>query len=108
MYTDPAMDLLLGEFTRDQMVAIFYHVNIPSADPFSNSFSLARQTYYSVTGTPCNFIDGEKYSGSYSDITRDAARYRTKINADLGVPSAFTLTMTGRIDTDEGFVIVES
>jgi hypothetical protein len=100
------MDILFGEFTREEMVAIFNH-SFPGS-PFWNIYAEYRAVYYGSTSTPDNRIDGDKFSGSYSDILLDADRYRTKINADIAAGSPVELSITGRLDATEGFVVVSA
>ena len=53
-------------YTRQDFVALNYHVHIPAPDPMVNPATLKRQEFYSVRSSPSYFFDGDSDGGGGS------------------------------------------
>jgi hypothetical protein len=70
-------------------------VEYHNGDNYANTYSDARNTYYNLTGFPTANFDGTNPSVGGSHTASMYTGYRTKVNARLAVPSAYTITATG-------------
>jgi len=53
-------------YTRQDFIALNYHVHIPAPDPMVNPATLKRQDFYSVRSSPSYFFDGDSDGGGGS------------------------------------------
>lgn len=53
-------------YTRQDFIALNYHVHIPAPDPMVNPATLKRQEFYSVRSSPSYFFDGDADGGGGS------------------------------------------
>ena len=53
-------------YTRQDFIALNYHVHIPAPDPMVNPATLKRQEFYSVRSSPSYFFDGDSDGGGGS------------------------------------------
>jgi hypothetical protein len=58
-----AFEAASERYTRNDFIALTYHVHIPLPDPMTNPSSLGRQDFYAVRGAPSYYIDGESFGG---------------------------------------------
>jgi thiol-disulfide isomerase/thioredoxin len=72
-----------------KMVAIKYHVNIPSACSGTTTETQARQQYYGVNSAPAARLGGNAYAGHPLNITQ------TMIDNEYARPAVFTIVPTG-------------
>ncbi len=66
-----------------------------NGDPYANTFSNARNTYYSINSFPTAYFDGANASIGGSNNTSLYPSYRTKVTNRLGIPSKYSITATG-------------
>jgi PKD repeat protein len=85
-----AHDLL----ANNQPVAIVNHHHIAS-DPWSNVYSEARYTYYSMPGTPTAHFDGLNRVVGGSGTTSLYSIYQPRVQSRISVPAHYTLSATG-------------
>ena len=50
-------------YTRQDFIALNYHVHIPAPDPMVNPATLKRQEFYGVRSSPSYFFDGDSDGG---------------------------------------------
>ena len=53
-------------YTRQDFIALNYHVHIPAPDPMVNPATLKRQEFYGVRSSPSYFFDGDSDGGGGS------------------------------------------
>ena len=53
-------------YTRNDFIALNYHVHIPAPDPMVNPATLKRQEFYGVRSSPSYFFDGDSDGGGGS------------------------------------------
>jgi len=58
-----AFDAAQERYTRQEFVALNYHVHIPAPDPMVNPATLKRQEFYGVRSSPSYFFDGDGDGG---------------------------------------------
>ena len=61
-----AFDGAQERYTRQDFIALNYHVHIPAPDPMVNPATLERQEFYSVRSSPSYFFDGDSDGGGGS------------------------------------------
>ena len=66
-----------------------------NGDPFANTYSNARNTFYNITGFPTAFFDGlsSVVGGSHTESMYDS--YWPRVQNRMNVPSEVTLAVTG-------------
>lgn len=92
---------ILGNFTRDEMVLITYHMSWPSsndpwyqANPTENN---ARRAYYGVNAIPDTWVDGEV---SYNPAAGTGS-ITSRINYRLGIDSPLDIVVEPSTEGDE-------
>ena len=58
-----AFEAASERYSKNDFIALTYHVHIPLPDPMTNPSGLARQEFYAVRSSPSYFIDGESFGG---------------------------------------------
>jgi hypothetical protein len=66
-----------------------------NGDSYANDYSNYRNSYYNITGYPTATFDGLNPSVGGSNTASMYTGYRTKVNARLNVPSAYSISATG-------------
>ena len=61
-----AFDAAQERYTRQDFIALNYHVHIPAPDPMVNPATLKRQEFYGVRSSPSYFFDGDSDGGGGS------------------------------------------
>jgi hypothetical protein len=61
-----AFDAAQERYTRQDFIALNYHVHIPAPDPMVNPASVARRQYYGVNSSPSYAFDGDSDGGGGS------------------------------------------
>ena len=61
-----AFDAAQERYTRQDFIALNYHVHIPLPDPMVNPATLKRQEFYGVRSSPSYFFDGDSDGGGGS------------------------------------------
>ena len=61
-----AFDAAQERYTRNDFIALNYHVHIPAPDPMVNPATLKRQEFYGVRSSPSYFFDGDADGGGGS------------------------------------------
>lgn len=74
---DLAYDGVLERYSRNDVVVVMYHENIPRPDPMTNSDTIARWAFQKGQGVPTRSIDGKAEMGGGG---RD---YAAKLAADI-------------------------
>ncbi len=66
-----------------------------NGDPYANTYSNARNSFYGITGYPTANFDGQNPSVGGSGTQSMYSNYLPKVNSRLAVPSHFNLSATG-------------
>ncbi|MDD2297680.1 MAG: hypothetical protein PHX79_07695, partial [Sphaerochaetaceae bacterium] len=77
-----------------------------NGDPYANTYSNARNSYYGVTGYPSAFFDGLNVTAGGSGTSSMYSNYLPKVNARLAVPSSYTISATGTLSGNQLIVLV--
>ena len=86
-----AFNGLLKTYDTTELVAIQYHLHIPSPDPLANEDSIARADFYGVRGTPASFFDGKAEATGGGGVESSETKYRqyqAVIDKELKGPAA--------------------
>jgi PKD repeat protein len=78
-----------------QVGVIEYHSNMLGADPFTNTASTARVSYYGITGLPTAFFDGVLNFVGGSNTQSMYPYYLPLYNTRYAVPSPLTICLSG-------------
>lgn len=70
-------------------------VNHVQSDPFSNTYSVARATFYGTTATPWTYFDGLNGYGGGSGSSSLYSTYWGRISPRLAVAAHYTISATG-------------
>ena len=97
---DLGFDLMLDRYSRQEVVALIYHLHIPLPDPMTNPSTQTRAKFYSASSTPTYAIDGNKGGGGGP---RDGTRnFYNKVNPGveerLVVPAQAELKLETRLE----------
>src|SRR2546428_3605514 len=55
---DPAMSRMMDEYSPDNFIQIMYHLGSPGSDPYLNTVSTTRATFYNIAYMPPIIADG--------------------------------------------------
>lgn len=66
-----------------------------NGDPYANTYSNARNSFYGITGYPTALFDGLNPSAGVTGAVTQYTPYLTKVNARLAVPSHYSLSAVG-------------
>jgi len=66
-----------------------------NGDPYANTYSNARNSFYGITGYPTAFFDGLNSSVGGSSTASMYSNYLPKVNARLAVAAKYTLAAVG-------------
>jgi hypothetical protein len=83
---DVAFDALLSAYRPSELIALQYHLHIPSPDPLTNAASEARSQYYQVGHVPSTYFNGAAAAGDWGFMEQSEEKYkqhRTVIDAQL-------------------------
>ncbi|MEM3341895.1 MAG: hypothetical protein QW728_04310, partial [Thermoplasmata archaeon] len=95
---DTAAEWLLHNYTRDELIVLEYHENIPAPDYLTNPDTEARLDFYSPVqkSTPTVVFNGQnKSSGSQSTAEATYNSYNSSVSYHLTQTPAFNLTLSG-------------
>ena len=95
---DPALSRIVDEYSPDDLILIMYHVG---SDPYTNTVSGTRDTYYKISFVPSAIVDG---GGSYTDDTNwfigaytqkytNYDTYRAMIDAEYGPGAPMSISL---------------
>lgn len=76
-------------------VAIIEHHGPAGSDPYATTASVARNSFYGITGYPTAWFDGGNEVVGGSHTASMYSNYLSKYNQRIAVPSSFTLEMNG-------------
>jgi hypothetical protein len=82
----------------DDLIANGYDVAVieyHNGDPYANTYSNSRNSYYNITGFPTAFFDGLNPVVGGSGTQSMFPQYSAKVNARMNVTSAFTIEVEG-------------
>ncbi|MDY0152337.1 MAG: Omp28-related outer membrane protein, partial [Candidatus Cloacimonas sp.] len=68
-----------------------------NGDPYANTYSNARNSYYGISGFPTAFFDGLNPSEGGSNNQSLYSNYLPKVNARMNVASHYSISATGSI-----------
>ncbi len=99
-YAEEALLRLEDEYDRNRFLVMAYHVD----DEYSNSESDARISYYHISGTPTNAIDGSRLIvGGWDGVYNS---YKSQIDSDLATESQVSMRISGSmIDTQVDYAV---
>ncbi|MDP3463208.1 MAG: T9SS type A sorting domain-containing protein [Bacteroidales bacterium] len=66
-----------------------------NGDPFANTYSNARNSYYAISGYPTAFFDGQNPYVGGSNNQSLYSSYLARVNQRLAVPTSFTVEIFG-------------
>ncbi|MCB0805994.1 MAG: T9SS type A sorting domain-containing protein [Bacteroidales bacterium] len=89
-------------------VAVVEHHGPMGQDPFATTASVARNTYYGLTGYPTAYFDGGNAVVGGNHTTSMYSSYLSKYNLRKTIPSSFTLQMFGMNDGLDYTIIVNA
>lgn len=69
-----------------------------NGDPFANTYSNARNNYYSPSGYPTAYFDGGNPTSGGSSNQSLYSNYLPKVNARLNVPSNYTISAEAEVN----------
>jgi Secretion system C-terminal sorting domain/Outer membrane protein Omp28 len=104
---NPAFDALLNN-NADIATSIKYHTSWPGTDPMyshNTVHSVARVSYYNVSGVPYALIDSEPKSGS-SYFGAPANVNQASITAAAAIPSPFEVQVQQELSADEQTILL--
>ena len=55
---DPAMSRMMDEYSSDNFIQIMYHLGSPGSDPYLDTASNTRATFYNIAYVPTIIVDG--------------------------------------------------
>ena len=67
-------------YTRQDFIALNYHVHIPAPDPMVNPATLKRQEFYGVRSSPSYFFDGDSDGGGGSVFSETLDAHNRAVN----------------------------
>ncbi|MCB0821744.1 MAG: T9SS type A sorting domain-containing protein [Bacteroidales bacterium] len=76
-------------------VAVIEHHGPAGSDPFATTGSVARNTFYGITGYPTAWFDGGNAVVGGSHTASMYSNYLSKYNQRIAVPCSFSLEMNG-------------
>jgi hypothetical protein len=82
----------------DDLIANGYEVAVieyHNGDPYANTYSNSRISYYNITGFPTAFFDGLNPVVGGSGTQSMFPQYSAKVNARMNVQSSFTIDVEG-------------
>lgn len=82
----------------DDLIANGYDVAIienHNGDPFANTFSNARNSYYAINGFPTAYFDGLNPVVGGSNTESMFSTYAPKVNQRMAIQSSFTIAVEG-------------
>lgn len=97
---DVAVGAVEQVYPPEQVIALRYHQHIPGPDPFANSASETRFSYYSGRGTPTTAVDGRPV-GIGGGLELAAASYEQLVEAiepDLNDETPVSLSLEATPD----------
>lgn len=77
-----------------------------NGDPYANTYSNARNTWYAITGYPTALFDGLNRIAGGSSSQSMYGQYLPRVTARLAVPSHYTLSAAGSNSGNDYMVIV--
>lgn len=100
-FSETALHQLEGEYDRNRFLVMAYHVN----DEYSNTEANARISYYTISGTPTNAIDGSRLIvGGWEGVYNS---YKQQIDTDLQTEAQVVMNITGSLIEDQVEYAVE-
>jgi thiol-disulfide isomerase/thioredoxin len=94
---DLAVDAVLNEYPRSEVVALAFDQHIPDPDPLANPDSVARADIYEIPGTPTFVLDGQVQDLYGSDRNGSEQLYDklTKlVDANAALPSSVEIKVS--------------
>jgi tetratricopeptide (TPR) repeat protein len=94
---DLAVDALLAQYPRTDLIALTFDEHVPRPDPLTNPDSVARAELFHAIHTPGFVLDGTPLSiyGSYRDHSKEVyAKLQTMTATEIAAPSNVKLTLT--------------
>ncbi len=77
-----------------------------NGDPYANTYSNARNSFYGITGYPTANFDGQNPSVGGSGSSSMYSNYLPKVNARLAVPSHYSISAVGSSTGNQYTVMV--
>ncbi len=94
---DIAVDALLAQYPRTDLIALTFDEHVPRPDPLTNPDSIERAELFHAIHTPSFVLDGTPLSiyGSYRDHSKDVyTKLQTMTATEIAAPSNVKLTLT--------------
>jgi hypothetical protein len=97
---DIAVDALLAQYPRTDLIALTFDEHIPRPDPLTNPDSVARAELFHAAHTPSFVLDGTQISiyGSYRAESKDTYTDLQKMTAaEIAAPSNIKLSLAANL-----------
>lgn len=98
---DIAVEAILQQYTRDQVVVLEFDEHVPAPDPLANPASVARGDLFEVGTTPNYVLDGKRIPlyGAPRAASEDVYKHLLRpLDVQLARPSGVALTLSATRD----------